>query len=89
MVSPDAMKQLDELQADIRKAVVKTMKELEDNPTKSRPKADIKKLAGIKRKPSLYRLRAGEYRVIYEVTEGKVWISEIIKRSAAYKFIPP
>ena len=87
MASPDALKQLDDLQADIRKIVVKTIKALEDNPMKSRPKADIKKLAGIKNKPNLYRLRAGEYRVIFEVSEGTVWISEIIKRSAAYKFI--
>jgi len=87
MISPEASKQLGDLQADIRANIVCSVKELVDNPIKSRAKADIKKLVKVKGKNSLFRLRVGEYRVIYEVSDGTVWISEIVKRSAAYKFL--
>ena len=87
MVSPVATKQLDDLSKDLRNRVVAALKELETNPTRSRPKADIKRLIGMKGQPDLYRLRIGRMRAIYEVSGNKVWVSEILKRKQAYRFL--
>jgi addiction module RelE/StbE family toxin len=87
MVSPVAKKQLKDLRKDLKQKIIKAIKQLETDPIKKRPKVDIKKLIGIKRQADLYRLRVGSYRVIYEISEDTVWISEIVKRSKAYKFL--
>ncbi len=41
---------------------------------------DIKKLKGISRKPELFRLRVGEYRIIYFILGNEILITDIIKR---------
>jgi len=87
MVSPVAKKQLKDLRKDQKQKIIKAIRQLETDPIKKRPKVDIKKLIGIKGQADLYRLRVGSYRVIYEISEDTVWISEIVKRSKAYKFL--
>ncbi len=87
MLSQIARKQLEGLRKDTRTRIIGAIRQLEENPVRSRPKADIRKLVGIGGELPLYRLRVGNYRVIYEVSEGKVWISEIVKRSRAYNFL--
>ncbi len=87
MVSPVAKRQLNKLRKDQKEKIVKAIRQLETDPIKKRPKADIKKLIGVKGQADLYRLRVGSYRVIYEISENTVWISEIVKRSKAYKFL--
>lgn len=47
---------------------------------------DIKKLKGLQNKPDLFRLRVGEYRVIYFIQENKIWVTEIMKRNKGYDF---
>lgn len=46
------------------------------------PFGDIKKLQGYS---TLYRLRIGDYRVIYEIIDDKIIIDAILPRGAAYK----
>ena len=87
MVSPTARKQLENLRKDQKKKVVAALRNLAEDPIRTRVKADIKKLVGLKGQGDLYRLRVGGYRVIYEISEKKIWVSEIIKRSSAYKFL--
>ena len=87
MVSPVATKQLDAIRKDQKQKIIKAIKHLKIDPTKKRVKVDIKKLIGIKGQTDLYRLRVGNYRVIYEISKDTVWISEIVKRSKAYKFL--
>ena len=87
MVSPLARKQLDKIRKDQKQKIVDTIRQLESDPIKSRAKVDIKKLVGIKEQSDLYRLRVGSYRIIYEISETTIWISEIVKRSSAYKFL--
>jgi len=87
MISPMARKQLDELPGDRKRKVTDALKRLGKDPREPRPGVDIKKLVGIKGGADLFRLRIGDYRVIYEVSEGKVWVSEIIKRGNPYKFL--
>ena len=87
MVSPIARKQLDAMKTAQRKNIVESIWALESDPFKSRAKADIKKLSGVKGGADLYRLRVGNHRVIYEVSENKIWITEIVPRGKAYKFL--
>jgi len=87
MVSPAARKQLDKIHIDQKQKIIDSIQQLQADPLTSRPKADIKKLIGIKDNIDLYRLRVGNYRIIYEISENTIWISEIVKRSSAYKFL--
>ena len=87
MVSPLARKQLCKIRTDQKQKIIDAIRQLESDPLKSRPKVDIKKLIGIKDNIDLYRLRVGSYRIIYEMSDNTIWISEIVKRSSAYKFL--
>lgn len=87
MVSPIARKQLDKLNKAQKQKIIYVLQELAIDPFTNRTKVDIKKLIGIKDHLDLYRLRVGQYRIIYEVSEDTIWISEIVKRSGAYKFL--
>lgn len=46
------------------------------------PFGDIKKLRGYS---DLYRLRIGDYRIIYELSENKIIIDAVLPRGSAYK----
>jgi mRNA interferase RelE/StbE len=87
MISPQARHQLDELDPKMRRRVLGALGGLEADPFHARPGVDIRKLAGLGGKADLYRLRVGQYRVIYEVSGDKIWVSEIPRRSAAYRFL--
>jgi mRNA interferase RelE/StbE len=56
--------------ADTRDRIKLALRNLENDPFRNRPKADIKKLEGTKGRESLYRLRIGDYRAVYAV-EGE------------------
>lgn len=87
MVSPIARKQLDKIHKYQKQKIIDAIRRLESDPIKKRAKVDIKKLIGTKEQSDLYRLRVGSYRIIYEISESSIWISEIVKRSSAYKFL--
>jgi len=59
------------------------MRVLEDRPKLKRAGADIKKIRDVD--PEAYRLRIGDYRVIYAVEEDTVWITEIMLRGKGYR----
>ena len=71
------------------KSAVKAINSM-DKPTKQRiragieklPFGDVKKLQG---KVNDYRLRIGDYRIIYTMAEGRIEISDILPRGQAYK----
>ncbi|WP_294403629.1 type II toxin-antitoxin system RelE/ParE family toxin [uncultured Ruminococcus sp.] len=62
-----------------------------DKPTKNRIKAgiegipggDIKRLQGIT--PPEFRLRVGEYRIIFEMTTEEIVIRDVLPRGKAYE----
>jgi mRNA-degrading endonuclease RelE of RelBE toxin-antitoxin system len=60
----------------------KALKELKEDPYKSRPNCDIKFLNDTK--PKKHRLRIGDYRVIYYVEKNEVKIIDLIKRELGY-----
>ena len=65
--------------------ILKGLSELAEDPTTTRPKADIRKLRA--RGYNLFRLRIGIYRVIYAVENNDVLVTDIIHRSRAYREI--
>ena len=48
---------------------------------------DTKKLKGIHGREDLYRLRVGDYRIVYLPTNNEILIIRIDKRSKVYKFL--
>jgi len=57
---------------------------LEDDPMTARTGADLRLLWGHD-DPPLYRLRAGDYRVLYFVLPSEVRVTEVVHRSQAYR----
>jgi mRNA interferase RelE/StbE len=75
--------------ATLSKKAAKALEAL-DEPLRSRivagiyklPSGDIKKLKGY---DAAFRLRIGDYRVIFEMTADEIYISDILPRGNAYK----
>ena len=84
---PDAVKFLVNLNPETKERLKSGIKNLEIDPFKSRSHADIKKLKGTKKRDDLYRLRVGDYRVIYAVEENTVLVLEIILRERGYNWL--
>ena len=86
LLSRTALKELKALEDTTQKRMKKSLRKLEEDPFKSRSGADIKKLIGTQN-PVLYRLRVGNYRLIYAVMEKEVKVTEIIHRRKGYSFL--
>ena len=77
------------LEIQYSKSAMKNIKEIND-PNKGRikiaiekiPRGDIKKLQGYN---NMYRLRVGNYRIIYKTTETGIYIEGVLPRGEAYK----
>ncbi len=75
----------------ITKTAIKHVKKL-DSPTRNRilssinklPFGDVKKLQGY---DNYYRLRVGDFRVIYSLDDETITISAVLPRGEAYKQI--
>jgi mRNA interferase RelE/StbE len=83
-ISTSALNELYSLEKQIIERIKSALKELEEDPFRARAKADIKKLKRF-REPEMFRLRAGDYRVIYTIEGKEVKVTHVIKRSAVYK----
>lgn len=86
LISETAIKQLNSLNSKIRERLKSGIKELESSPFLSRPKADIKKLHKLT-KHDLYRLRIGDYRVVYGVENNDIKIIKIFIRGKGYEWL--
>jgi len=83
LLHPDVVKFLDRLPEEDRKRCVNALRMLKEDPFKSRPGADIKKLKG--RDKTLYRLRVGDYRFEYFVEGNTVYVVEAFRRGRGYR----
>lgn len=72
----DAVKQLSSLDKPIKKRIKESIDNL--------PKGDIKKLKGY---TSKYRLRVGNYRIVYDVTDKTIVIGAVLPRGDVYKHL--
>lgn len=84
---PDAVKFLLDLNTETKERLKSGIKRLETGPFKNRSHADIKKLRGTKKRGDLYRLRVGDYRVIYAVEDDTIFVLEIISREKGYDWL--
>ncbi len=72
-----AIKDLSKLSPKLRKQIVNALERL-DNDNSS---GDVKKLKGIE----FYRLRVGNYRVIFKFEKNSIHVINILPRGSAYK----
>ena len=79
-----AQKFLDKLENKMKVTIKEQLKKLSENPYSKH--LDIKKLKGLRNKPDIFRLRVGDYRIIYFIQEDKIWVTEIMKRETGYYF---
>lgn len=75
-----AVKFLKDLDERVRDRIKRSIRQLQEYPISSRPGADIKRLVGTKVRQDLFRLRVGDFRVIYAVEGDAVWVTEIFSR---------
>ena len=85
LLSETARHQLSEMSETTHHRIKEALGELEDDPFRPRPKADIKKLRGIDRVYN--RQRIGDHRAIYVVDEHRVLVAKILPRSKAYSWL--
>ncbi|MFP4608511.1 MAG: type II toxin-antitoxin system RelE family toxin [Candidatus Natronoplasma sp.] len=85
LISTTFQKQLEKLDDRLKKRVKDSLEGLKEDPYKPRSGADIKKLSGTD--PTKYRLKIGDYRVIYTVEESNkaVKVIEGLKRGKGYR----
>jgi mRNA interferase RelE/StbE len=86
LLSQTAVSQLSLLTSKQKKRVKEALVNLENSPFRRGSGLDIKKLV-TPDEPPLYRLRIGDYRAIYFVSNHDVKVTEIIHRSKGYKWL--
>jgi len=84
----EVAKTLEGMSPQLRSRIIRGLRALEANPYESRAGADIARLMGTKGREDLFRLRIGDYRAIYAVVAGIVYITDIFHRGKGYKQIP-
>jgi mRNA interferase RelE/StbE len=84
LLSRTAQRQLERLPQDASRRLRSKLAVLAEDPFHRRPGADLRLLWG-QDDPPLYRLRVGDYRVLYFILEEEVRITEILHRSQAYR----
>ena len=83
-LSRTAVRQLERFPRDVASRIRVKLRLLADDPRRPRPGTDIRILWGHE-DPPLYRLRVGDYRVLYFVVSNQVRVTEILHRSQAYR----
>ena len=82
LVSKTFQKKFQQLQKNFQNQIRKSLKELQNDPHTSRSNCDIKSLSDTR--PKKYRLRVGNYRVIYIIENKEVKVIDLIKREVGY-----
>lgn len=82
LFSSIAMRQYKELDYIMRKRIKESLSIFA-----SEGRGDIKKLKGIKGREALYRLRVGEYRIIFAQREEQILVTQLISRSQGYDWL--
>lgn len=85
LVHKKAQSSLGQLQPKIRKNIKDGLRQLENDPFTKRPNADIKKLSGTKAREDAYRLRVGDYRIVYAVEKKTAYVTMIFHRGKDYQ----
>ena len=83
---PKAEKALRELHEGTRARIKRGLRSLENDPFRTRSGADIKRLRGTRGRADAFRLRVGDYRVVYGVDGDMVIVTRVFHRSEGYEF---
>ena len=83
VLTEHAIADLEEISKEIREQVQRDLKTLQTNPLP--PETQIKRLKGFR--PPIYRLRSGDFRVLYHVREDKVTVLRVIDRKLLERVI--
>ena len=85
LVSQTAAKELKALEQNLQSRIKEKLMELTEDPSNRSGRLDVKKLSVTKR--NYYRLRVGDYRIIF-FTEGvSIKVVKISKRSDVYSWL--
>lgn len=84
VLSRTAIRQLERLPREANRRIRARLRVLVDDPIRPRPGEDIRPLWSHD-DPPLYRLRVGDYRVLYFLLPAEVRITEIVHRSQGYR----
>jgi len=83
-VHREVARALSRMPREMRRTIVEKLRALEEDPYTPRPGADIARLKGTRGREDLFRLRVGDYRVIYAVHEDGIYVTEIFHRGRGY-----
>lgn len=81
-ISESALKELKLFETKLRKSIKAKLKILVADPFQDR--LDVKKLKG-RHQPVYYRLRVGDYRIIYHIKENGIFVDRIGPRKSIYR----
>ena len=82
LITRTFQKSFHELPKNTQDRIRKHLQQLKEDPLTPRPHCNIKVLQDTN--PRKYRLRVGEYRIIYLIEKKKVNVIELIKREIKY-----
>jgi mRNA-degrading endonuclease RelE of RelBE toxin-antitoxin system len=84
-LSVTSRRQLQEVPEKAKIRIKQALTQLEEDPFRPRPRADIKKLKGPDR--DYYRQRIGDHQGVYMVEGRRVLVAKILPRSKAYEWL--
>jgi len=79
LLEKHALRFLEKLDKDIAYRIIEKLEKLENDPMPS----DARKLVSLKQ--SSYRIRVGDYRILYRIEKDSIVVFSINKRSVVYK----
>jgi mRNA interferase RelE/StbE len=82
---PSVVKYLRELDRKTADRIKMALYQLQLNPFRGRPGADIKRLKGTKGRQDFFRLRVGNYRVVYTTEGNMILVTDIFRRERGYR----
>jgi len=83
LLSAIARKQYGELEQKSKNRIKNALKDI----AAGNERRDVKKLKGLKGREDLYRLRVGDYRIIYYEDDECIKVTQIIHRSRGYDWL--
>lgn len=86
-IHPKALHLFSNIDSETKSRLKAALKTLSSDPFQKRSGADIKKLKGTKGRQDLYRIRTGDYRIIYAVESRTVFVTSIMHRSKGYDWL--
>ncbi len=87
LIHVDVLEELGRVALARRRRILAAIRELREDPCKSTPGKDVRKLNVPEGHTPLYRLRVGEYRAIFAVEGEAVLVTELVDRGQAHRRI--